>query len=136
MRLVFCFAGKTQRGPVREILEDYITRIKRYVQVEVIEAKQPRLQKRPGIHISLDPSGDLMRSEDLARLLDKAMNEATPNVFFYTGDADGLSREVSHGAQLCLSLSPMTFNHQIVRIMLLEQVYRALTIIRSEPYHR
>jgi len=136
VRLVFCFAGKTHRGPVREILDDYLARLRKYARIEVIEAKILKVQNRPGVHVALDPGGDAMGSERFAAVVGRALELPAGTVFFYTGGADGLPREVVEDASMRLSLSPMTFNHQIVRAMLLEQVYRAMTILRKEPYHR
>lgn len=136
MRLVFCFARKTRRGPVGDLVEDYLQRLRRYTPVEVVEAVRLERRKGQGVHVVLDERGDLMTSEGLARFLERNMNEAARAAFFYTGGPDGLAPGLLEGADLALSLSRMTFNHQLVRVMLLEQVYRAMTIIRKEPYHR
>ena len=71
MKLVFCFTGKTHQGPVRESMEDYFTRIRRYVPVEVIEPKTLRPQTREGRHIILVPDGSTLSSEGFARLLER-----------------------------------------------------------------
>lgn len=136
MKLVFCFTGKTHQGPVRESMEDYFTRIRRYVPVEVIEPKTLRPQTREGRHIILVPDGSTLSSEGFARLLERHQISGTKHLFLYTGGPDGIAPTVIENADMSLSLSSMTFNHQLVRVMLLEQVYRALTIIRGEPYHK
>jgi len=136
VKLVFCFARKTQRGPVKDLVDAYLGRIGKYLPVEVVEARELRLQARPGVHLVLDVTGVPMTSEDLASLMSRHLNASTRHMFFYTGGPDGLPAEVLEGANVVLSLSRMTFNHQLVRPMLLEQVYRGLTILRGEPYHR
>lgn len=136
MKLVFCFTGKTHQGPVRESMEDYLTRIRRYVPVEVIESKTLRPQTREGRHIILVPDGSTLSSEGFARLLERYQISGTKHLFLYTGGPEGIAPAVIENADMSLSLSSMTFNHQLVRVMLLEQVYRALTIIRGEPYHK
>ena len=136
MKLVFCFAGKTFRGPVREIVEDYRARIMKWTGVEIIEAKNLKRQAREGFHIVLSPSGRPLSSEEFADIIRTCLEQTTKHLFFYTGGPWGISSELEKRSDLILSLSPMTFNHQLVRAMLLEQVYRALTIIRGEPYHK
>jgi 23S rRNA (pseudouridine1915-N3)-methyltransferase len=64
------------------------------------------------------------------------MNLSAKHIFFYTGAPQGHEEEFEKGADLLLSFSKMTFNHQIIRVMLLEQIYRAFTIIRGEKYHK
>lgn len=136
MKLVFCFSGKTHQGPVREYMEDYLGRIRKYTQVEVIESRTLKPQTRAGRHIILVPDGSTLTSEGLAKLLDRHQQTGTRHLFFYTGGPEGLPEDVVAHADMSLSLSCMTFNHQLIRVMLLEQVYRAFTIIRGEPYHK
>jgi len=68
-------------------------------------------------------------------MLQQKMNEGTRNVVFVVGGAYGVTREVFERADRVLQLSAMTFSHQVVRILLMEQLYRAFTIIHGEPYH-
>jgi len=136
VKIVFCFTGKTVKGPVYEIVEDYRARIRKWAGVEIIEAKNLRLQSREGIHLLLSPSGRTLSSEEFADIIQKSMEQAVKHLFFYTGGPSGICKEIASKADMTLSLSAMTFNHQLVRAMLLEQVYRAFTIIRGEPYHK
>ena len=136
MKLVFCFTGRTQQGPVRESVDEYVARIRRYVPVEVLESRVLRPQAREGKHVILVPDGSSLTSEGFARLLDRHQLSGTRHLFFYVGGPEGLPAGVAANADMSLSLSCMTFNHQLIRVMLLEQVYRAFTIIRGEPYHK
>jgi len=136
MRVVFCFSGKTFKGPIADLVDDYRERIAKYAPVEIIEAKTLKPQSRDGIHIVLAPHGKALDSVALADFLSMQMNRGTKHLFFYTGAPTGCDAGLEERADLMLSLSVMTFNHQIVRIMLLEQVYRAFTIIHKEPYHK
>ncbi|HWR67984.1 MAG TPA: 23S rRNA (pseudouridine(1915)-N(3))-methyltransferase RlmH [Desulfomonilia bacterium] len=136
MKLVFCFSGKTHQGHIRNAVDDYVARIQKYVPVEVVESKVLKPQAREGRHIILVPDGSSLTSEGFARLLDRHQLSGTRHLFFYIGGPEGLSGDVTANADMSLSLSCMTFNHQLVRVMLLEQVYRAFTIIRGEPYHK
>lgn len=136
MKLVFCLAGKTDRGPVAELVEDYRKRISRYVPVEVIEARKLKVQQREGTHVLLSPDGRSLTSEGLASFLGDVLNSSAKHLFFYVGGPEGFEPELEQGVKSRISLSPMTFNHQLVRVMLLEQVYRAFTILNHEPYHK
>lgn len=136
VKLVFCFSGKTFKGPVLDLLEDYKKRISRYVSVEIIEAKTLKPQGRDGMHIVLSPDGRSMNSEDFAAFLGQSLASGKKHLFFYTGGPAGFDGQIEETADLKLSLSGMTFNHQLIRVMLFEQVYRAFTILNNEPYHK
>jgi 23S rRNA (pseudouridine1915-N3)-methyltransferase len=136
VRIVFCFTGKTFKGPILDLVNDYRTRISKYAPSEIIESKALKKQAREGIHILLSPTGKHLTSEALAAFIEKHLNKGTKSLFFYTGSPIGHDPLLEKQADMTLSFSSMTFNHQIVRIMLLEQVYRAFTIIHKEPYHK
>ncbi len=136
MKIVFCLSGKTDRGPVSGLVEEYRKRISRYAPVEIIEAKTLRLQGREGVHVLLSPDGQGMDSEGFARFIGEALAASTRHLFFYTGGPEGFDEAFAGSVGKKISFSPMTFSHQIIRIMLLEQVYRAFTILNNEPYHK
>ncbi len=136
MKLVFCLAGKTERGPVGDLVDDYRRRISRYVPVEIIEAKALKTQSREGVHVLLSPDGRALTSEGLASFLGDILNSSAKHLFFYVGGPTGFDPDMEKAVPERISLSPMTFNHQIIRIMLFEQVYRAFTILNNEPYHK
>lgn len=136
MKLVFCFSGKTHQGPIKESVDEYNKRIQRYAPTEIIEAKDLQPQSREGKHIVLAADGSTLTSEGFAKLIERYQLSGTKHLFFYIGGAEGLPKTVTANADMSLSLSCMVFNHQIIRVMLLEQIYRAFTIIRGEPYHK
>jgi 23S rRNA (pseudouridine1915-N3)-methyltransferase len=136
VKIVFSFSNKTHQGPIKELVDEYAKRIQKYAPLEIIESKELHPQSREGKHIVLVPNGSTLSSEGLAKLLDRYQISGTKNLFFYVGGPEGLPKSVLDNADMSLSLSSMVFNHQIVRVMLLEQVYRAFTIIRGEPYHK
>lgn len=136
MKIVFCFSGKTHQGPIKESVEEYVKRIQRYAPTEIIESKGLQPQTREGRHIVLVPEGSTLTSEGFAKLLERYQLSGTKNLFFYVGGPEGLPKTVLENADMSLSLSCMVFNHQLIRVMLLEQIYRAFTIIRGEPYHK
>ncbi len=136
MKMVFCFSGKTHQGAIKELVDEYARRIQKYAPVEIIESKELHVQSRDGRHIVLVPDGSTLSSEGLAKLIDRHQISGTKHLFFYVGGPEGLPRNILENADMSLSLSSMVFNHQVIRIMLLEQIYRAFTIIRGEPYHK
>jgi 23S rRNA (pseudouridine1915-N3)-methyltransferase len=86
--------------------------------------------------IALDRTGDQLTSPELARWLEKQALTGNSRLCFLIGGAHGLHTPLLEGADLTLSLSAMTFPHQLARLILLEQIYRAFTIWRGEPYHK
>ena len=85
--------------------------------------------------ILLDECGKLIKTEELAKFIITKANESVKNLVFLIGGAYGVSEAVKKRAQFQWSLSPLVFPHQLVRLMLAEQIYRACTIIRNEKYH-
>ncbi len=136
MKLVFCFTGKTFKGPFQELQDDFAGRLKRYTRVEIIETKELKPQTRPGTHVLLDPTGKVMDSLKFSKFIEVLLNRGQKNIFFYIGGPTGFDDEFQQINAQKISFSPMTFNHQLIRVMLLEQVYRAFTIIKGEPYHK
>jgi 23S rRNA (pseudouridine1915-N3)-methyltransferase len=89
-----------------------------------------------GIFVALHDRGEALTSERFARLLDKLTAQQRGTLTFVIGGAYGLDKKVLARAQQCISLSPLTFSHQVVRLVLLEQLYRAFTIIEGTDYHK
>lgn len=85
--------------------------------------------------IALDQSGQMLSSAELARFVEKAQSQSRDLLFAIGGD-QGLGPEVTGAAQLVLSLSRLTLPHRLARLVLIEQLYRALTLLRGEPYHK
>jgi 23S rRNA (pseudouridine1915-N3)-methyltransferase len=137
--------GKLKERGIREAADDYLKRIGRYAKVEEIELKdaaadelEPRFAKAipdRALVVALEVTGRAMSSDDLARFVGRAESDgATGTLCFLIGGAYGLPPGVSKRAALRLSLSSMTLPHRLARLLLLEQVYRAFTILRGEPY--
>ena len=97
-----------------------------------ISAKIPE----KSILVALDERGDSIDSSGFARHLGRWRDESVANTFFLIGGADGLSPDLRRKAKLKLAFGAATWPHQIVRVMLLEQIYRAATILAGHPYHR
>ena len=146
--------GKTDAGFVRDGLEEYLGRLKRYIRLEwkeipdikrsakftedLVKEKEADLILKEVTPktclILLDEGGKTFSSEAFAQYLERTL-VAEPDIVMVIGGAYGFSKSVYQRAQTKLSLSKMTFSHQMVRVFLAEQVYRAFTILRGEPYH-
>lgn len=154
MKITFLTVGKTDRGWVKEGLETYTGRLGHYVpfsMVEIPELKnvsalnRDQIKKREGelilkslrpedMVILLDERGDERSSMEWARKLEKMLSGGR-NLVFVVGGAYGFSDEVYSRSDGSISLSRMTFSHQMVRVIFVEQLYRAFTIMNGEPYH-
>jgi 23S rRNA (pseudouridine1915-N3)-methyltransferase len=121
------------------VCDEYLERARRHLPVEVIEvdgdaALARRIPAR-GEVIALEPGGAGWTTEELAAFVGRQMLHGTQSLAFLIGGADGLPREIVRRAGRRLSLSPLTLPHRLARVILCEQIYRALSIIRDEPYH-
>jgi 23S rRNA (pseudouridine1915-N3)-methyltransferase len=144
VKIAVVAVGKIKQPGLRAELDDYLGRIQRYASCSEIELKDgsdsellarfdkaiPARAKR----IALEVNGRSLSSQGLAELVAHAERTAVPTLAFLIGGAYGLPKTVAQSADLQLSLSQMTFPHRLARLMLAEQVYRAFTILRNEPY--
>jgi 23S rRNA (pseudouridine1915-N3)-methyltransferase len=139
LKIVVLAVGKMRDRHMAAICDDYLQRARRHLPVEVVEvddgpALARRLPARAEV-VALTPDGDAWSTEELAAYLEGRMVAGTHAVAFLIGGADGLPSELVRGAARRLSLSRLTLPHRLARVVLCEQVYRALSIIRAEPYH-
>ena len=145
------WVGKSREEWVKESLVDYAGRIRRYSTLELIDVRDEkgalaeemrrreceRLEKQipaGATLVLLDERGEQMDSPGLAAFVGKQRDCGTGDLVFAIGGAYGFSDDFRRKGRL-LSLSRMTFTHQMVRVFLLEQIYRAFTILNKEPYH-
>lgn len=155
MKISFWSIGSRHEPYVRAGIEEFTARIARYFPVEwkllalpksmtglapsIAIAKEAELVtstiKKEDYLIALDERGKLMDSPKLAGMLQERANASTRHVIFLIGGAYGLDDSLRRQCDLLWSLSPLTFPHQLVRLILAEQVYRACTILRNEQYH-
>jgi len=155
MKIVICCVGRTDIAHVQDAINVYSNRLKHYVPVEINiipEQKQwkklspdPRkkaegeailAQLLPGDQaVLLDEKGKQYTSEGFAEFLQKKMASGAKRLVFIIGGAFGFSSDVYAAVPEKISLSKMTFSHQMIRGFLLEQIYRGMTILKNEPYH-
>lgn len=143
MKVYLYYIGKPRDAHANRIAEDFIARASRYTTARMMEIRPDRTDlrvKHPSAeHIYLDPAGRTLDSDAFASIFEKAEMRGRDLVFL-VGGADGLppaSRAACQaGGGMLLSLSAMTFPHELARAMLAEQIYRAFTILRGHPYPR
>ena len=125
--------GKIKKQYVKEGVNIFMKRLQRYVKVEYIETNS--IKEQNGFNIALDVQGKQVSSEKFAELI-KKINFDYKNINFYIGEAEGLPKKVLQSCDLKISLSKMTFPNELIRVIFLEQLYRAFTINNNEPYHK
>ncbi len=146
MRLSILAVGKIKERGIRDAIDEYMGRVARHFPIEEIEVRDAppaelaavldkRLPSSARV-VALDVEGKAMSSEAFARWLDARLMQGKGKVVFVIGGADGLPPAIRARAEEKLSLSAMTLPHRLARLFLLEQLYRATTILRGEPYAR
>jgi 23S rRNA (pseudouridine1915-N3)-methyltransferase len=159
MRISVLAVGRLKAGPERILTEDYLTRLKgsgpkagvsRIAVGDCAESRAQTADQRQSeearmlwgavppkaFTIILDERGKPMASEAFAHLLRRHIDAGTPELAFLIGGPDGHAPETRQRAHLLLSFGPMTWPHRLARVMLCEQIYRAVTIMVNHPYHR
>ncbi|GFI61377.1 ribosomal RNA large subunit methyltransferase H [Clostridiales bacterium] len=159
MKVTIIGVGRLKEKFWRDAVAEYSKRLGRYIKLDIIEvpdekapetmsdAEVEAVKKREGAGIlkniregafviALSIKGKMLSSEELADFLGERMIRGDGNIVFVIGGSLGLSQEVLNRADFELSFSKMTFPHQLMRVILLEQFYRAIKIMRNEPYHK
>ena len=158
LRITIVAVGKIKERYLTDGIAEYSKRLTPFCRLEIVEVAEEKMADnpsaadkaralaregerllravRPGSHLTvLDLRGRQMASEELAAQLDALAVAGTSDLTFVIGGAFGLAPAVTAAAQDRLSFSPMTFTHQMIRLLLVEQLYRAFKISRGEPYH-
>ena len=159
MKITIVCVGKVKEKFFREAVSEYEKRLSRYCRFDIVEVadektpegagslQEEQIREKEGRRIleklredafvcTLEINGKRLSSEELARWMEKLTVGGTSHIMFVIGGSLGLHESVSRRADLRLSFSDMTFPHQLMRVILTEQVYRALRIIHGEPYHK
>jgi 23S rRNA (pseudouridine1915-N3)-methyltransferase len=144
VKLKVAWIGKTREAAIQSLTDEYLKRLSRYVEVEGGPVKdEAALLKlcagdaRPTRYtlILLDGRGKQLSSEELAKFLGDYQDRNPLPLLFAVGAADGFTDQARQAATLALSLGKMTLAHELARVVLLEQLYRAFTIMKGHPYH-
>ncbi len=159
MKITVVCVGKLKEKYWKEAIQEYSKRLTKYCKLDIVElpdekapenlskAEEQQVCKKEGERIlkaikqdafviALAVEGKMLSSEQLAKQIEKYTVEGVSHIVFIIGGSLGLSQEVITAADKVLSFSAMTFPHQMMRVILLEQIYRAMRIIKKEPYHK
>jgi 23S rRNA (pseudouridine1915-N3)-methyltransferase len=156
MRIRILWVGKTKEPAISALVADYVSRIRHLSACDIVEiqdiARKRRLQgaellRAEGEEIAkrlpegcrlvvLDEKGRQFASPAFARWLDTELMRGTREIFFVIGGSEGISGHLLNRADLKLSLGAMTWTHEMCRVLLAEQIYRAFTILHNLPYHK
>ena len=139
MKIHLYYFGKPRDKHANAMAEDYLQRVSHYAKAEMSELRAGRTDpwvKHPSAYrVCLDPGGKRFDSAGFMALVERREREAK-DLVFVVGGADGLPAGFLERAELLLSLSPMTFPHELARVVLAEQIYRAFATLRGHPYAR
>ena len=153
MKITLLWIGKTKNSSLHNLIEDYWQRLSHFCELSLVEIRPvheedpSRLVAREGekilakieaedLLVLLDSQGKTFSSEEFSALLSSYRNRSLAKLVFVIGGPSGVSPTVRKRANQLISLSRMTFNHEMVRLFLLEQIYRAFTMIHHIPYHK
>jgi 23S rRNA (pseudouridine1915-N3)-methyltransferase len=140
MKLRLLMLGKSRRPELRAVFDDYINRIRRSCPIDVNEVRdgEAAIKKldadRAATALLLDAAGKPLDSGSLAGWLGEQRDRGTREIVIVCGDADGFPDALRKRVAQKLSLSPMTYSHELARVMLAEQLYRAFAILSGSPY--
>lgn len=159
INITVCCVGKLKENYLRSACDEYIKRLGAFCKINVLELNEEKLPQKPSENeikaalqaegkvilskippqctvISMCIEGEMMSSEKLAQSINNAAVSGSSNIFFIIGSSFGLSDEVKKASNIRLSMSKMTFPHQLVRVLLLEQIYRSFQINSNGKYHK
>ncbi len=140
MKLRIVMLGKTRRPEIRALLDDYLGRIRNHCEVEAVELRDSAVALRKvalspsAAVVLLDAAGKKFTSEEFAKWLGERRDRGTRELVFLCGDSEGFPSELRQRAQTKLSLTPLTLSHELARVVLAEQLYRAFAILSGSPY--
>ncbi len=133
-------ARKHKETWLQEGIDEYTKRLKNSLQLEWVFAKDSlkleELISKEGSYIALSPDGKPLSSVQFSHFLISSLEQGGSRLVFVIGDAEGLGEKVMKSAKGLISLSPLTFTHQLTRLILLEQLYRAIEISKNSSYHK
>lgn len=146
LKITIVAVGKLKERFWRDACGEYLKRLEGYCKITVREVADSNMQQEAALILEalpdkapvivLDIAGKPTSSEQLAHLIEERTVEGVSHLVFVIGGSDGLSPEVKERAFLRMSFGPLTLPHNLARVVLLEQIYRAFKIIKREPYHK
>ncbi|MEI3222493.1 MAG: 23S rRNA (pseudouridine(1915)-N(3))-methyltransferase RlmH [Dorea sp.] len=159
MKITLITVGKIKEKYLKDAIAEYSKRLSRYCKLEIVEVADEKTPdnasdtvedairdkegerilkyiKEDAYVITLEIAGKMLTSEEMAEKIEKLGVQGTSHIIFIIGGSIGLGREILKRSDYALSFSKMTFPHQLMRVILLEQIYRSYRIINHEPYHK
>ena len=145
IRINVVCVGKLKEQYWTDAVNEYVKRVSRFGELKIIELPERKtlseeakdiLQKAKGYVVLTDVQGELVTSEGIAELTQNALNRGASEVTFVIGSSEGVDEEVKQKANKRISFGRVTFPHQMMRVIVCEQVYRALTILNGVTYHK
>lgn len=159
MKITLITVGKIKEKYLKDAIAEYSKRLSRYCKLEIVEVADEKTPdnasdtvedairdkegerilkyiKEDAYVITLEIAGKMLTSEEMAEKIEKLGVQRTSHIIFIIGGSIGLGREILKRSDYALSFSKMTFPHQLMRVILLEQIYRSYRIINHEPYHK
>lgn len=159
MKITLITVGKIKEKYLKDAIAEYSKRLSRYCKLEIVEVADEKIPdnasdtvedairdkegerilkyiKEDAYVITLEIAGKMLTSEEMAEKIEKLGVQGTSHIIFIIGGSIGLGREILKRSDYALSFSKMTFPHQLMRVILLEQIYRSYRIMNHEPYHK
>ena len=159
MKITLITVGKIKEKYLKDAIAEYSKRLSRYCKLEIVEVADEKTPdnasatvedairdkegerilkyiKEDAYVITLEIAGKMLTSEEMAEKIERLGVQGTSHIIFIIGGSIGLGREILKRSDYALSFSKMTFPHQLMRVILLEQIYRSYRIINHEPYHK
>lgn len=159
MKITLITVGKIKEKYLKDAIAEYSKRLSRYCKLEIVEVADEKTPdnasdtvedairdkegerilkyiKEDAYVIALEIAGKMLTSEEMAEKIEKLGVQGTSHIIFIIGGSIGLGREILKRSDYALSFSKMTFPHQLMRVILLEQIYRSYRIMNHEPYHK
>ena len=159
MKITLITVGMIKEKYLKDAIAEYCKRLSRYCKLEIVEVADEKTPdnasdtvedairdkegerilkyiKEDAYVITLEIAGKMLTSEEMAEKIEKLGVQGTSHIIFIIGGSIGLGREILKRSDYALSFSKMTFPHQLMRVILLEQIYRSYRIINHEPYHK
>ena len=159
MKITLITVGMIKEKYLKDAIAEYSKRLSRYCKLEIVEVADEKTPdnasdtvedairdkegerilkyiKEDAFVITLEIAGKMLTSEEMAEKIEKLGVQGTSHIIFIIGGSIGLGREILKRSDYALSFSKMTFPHQLMRVILLEQIYRSYRIIQGEPYHK
>ena len=145
MKIRVVAIGRIREPFFREAAGHYLDRLRHYAPTDVVELDPRKVRSAEPVRaaipdravvVALDPAGDALSSRAFADRVGKWQRSGRPALAFLVGGPDGLPGDLARAADARISFGPITLPHRLARIVLLEQLYRAMTILRGEPYDR